>query len=175
MPLFPPSVSADYAIAYRREPPTTRSLWRATTAVAQLRDSRTEAALRSAFAREAANNLRLLHFARRADIEGWSEAAAALRELAEGSTGHALGLLELLEETGDPVSGAPMGSTDENLRGALTTEGYESSEMFPSAARVAAEEGLGEVAAWFELLAAAEAEHGRALRRALGAEGAGPG
>ena len=132
-----------------------------------LRDSRTEAGLRSAFAREAANNRRLLHFARRADIEGWSEAAAALRELAEGSTGHALGLLELLEEAGDPVSGAPIGGTDQNLRNALGTESYEHAEMFPRYARVAREEGLDEVAAWFELLAAAEGGHSRLLREAL--------
>ncbi len=132
-----------------------------------LSESRTEAGLRSAFAREAANNRRLLHFARRADIEGWSEVAAALRELAEGSTGHALGLLELLEETGDPVSGAPMGSTDENLRNALGTETYESVEMYPRYASVAREEGLTEVAAWFELLAAAESGHVRVLGRQL--------
>jgi rubrerythrin len=133
--------------------------------VGALHDSRTEAGLRTAFAREAANNRRLLHFARRADVEGWSEAAAVLRELAEGSTGHALGLLELLEETGDPVSGAPMGSTDENLRNALGTETYEHAEMFPRYARIARDEGLTEVAGWFELLAAAEAGHSRALRR----------
>jgi rubrerythrin len=133
--------------------------------VGALRESQTEAGLRTAFAREAANNRRLLHFARRADVEGWSEAAAVLRELAEGSTGHALGLLELLEETGDPVSGAPMGSTDENLRNALGTETYEHAEMFPRYARIARDEGLTEVAGWFELLAAAEAGHSRALRR----------
>jgi rubrerythrin len=135
--------------------------------VGALRESQTEAGLRTAFAREAANNRRLLHFARRADVEGWSEAAAVLRELAEGSTGHALGLLELLEETGDPVSGAPMGSTDENLRNALGTETYEHAEMFPRYARIAREEGLTEVAGWFDLLAAAEAGHSRALRRVI--------
>ena len=60
-----------------------------------------------------------------------------------------------------------MGSTDENLRNALGTETYEHAEMFPRYARIAAEEGLAEVAAWFELLAAAEAGHSRALRQAL--------
>lgn len=129
-----------------------------------LAGSRTEANLRAAFAREAANHLRLLHFARRADIEGWSEIAAALRDLAEGSTGHALGLVEVLEEVGDPVSGEPIGATDDNLRSALATEDYEHAEMYPSAARTALEEGLPEVAAWFELLAAAEAGHSQALR-----------
>jgi rubrerythrin len=143
--------------------------------VAGLRDSRTEAGLRTAFAREAAANRRLLHFARRADIEGWSEAAAMLRGLAEGSTGHALGLLELLEETGDPVSGAPMGSTDENLRNALGTETYEHAEMFPRYARIAREEGLAEVAGWFDLLAAAEGGHARALRRQMPPSGPGGG
>jgi rubrerythrin len=141
--------------------------------VGPLRDSRTEEGLRNAFAREAANNRRLLHFARRADIEGWSEAAAVLRELAEGSTGHALALLELLEEIGDPVSGAPIGGTDENLGNALGTETYEQTEMFPRYARVAREEGLDEVAAWFDLLAAAEGGHARALRGALGRSASG--
>jgi rubrerythrin len=140
-----------------------------------LRGSRTEAALGTAFARESANNRRLLHFARRADIEGWSEAAAALRDLAEGSTGHALGLLELLEESGDPVSGAPLGSTEDNLRNALGTESYEHAEMFPEAARTAREEGLAGIAAWFELLATAEFGHVRALRALLSRGGhAGP-
>jgi rubrerythrin len=141
--------------------------------VAGLRDSRTEAGLRTAFAREAAANRRLLHFARRADIEGWSDAAAVLRGLAEGSTGHALGLLELLEESGDPVSGAPMGSTDENLRNVLGTETYEHAEMFPRYARIAREEGLAEVAGWFDLLAAAEGGHARAVRRQVSSSGSG--
>jgi rubrerythrin len=133
--------------------------------VALLHGTSTEANLRAAFAREAVNHLRLLHFARRADVEGRSEAAAALRDLAEGSTSHALGLLEVLEEVGDPVSGLPLGSTVDHLRSALATEEYEHREMYPGYARVARAEGLHEVAAWFDLLATAEAGHSRALRR----------
>lgn len=132
-----------------------------------LQTSRTAANLRAAFAREAANNRRYLYFARRADAEGWSDIAAMFRDVAEGETVHALGLLEFLEVLGDPTSGHPIGDTVLNLESALLTEAREASELYPRYASQAREEGLEEIAGWFDLVANAESRHLRALQDAL--------
>jgi rubrerythrin len=123
-------------------------------------------------------NRRYLYFAQKADVEGQPDAAAIFRSTAEGETGHAFGHLEVcfamclglyiwliclssqfLEEVGDPVTGEPIGSTEENLKSAIKGETHEYSDMYPGYAKTAREEGFEEVAAWFETLAMAEKSH----------------
>jgi rubrerythrin len=123
--------------------------------VTALRGTDTEANLRAAFAGDAQADRRFVYFARRADVEGRPEAARLFRDLAAGETGHALGHLELLEEVGDPVTGLPLGDTPANLRSAHAGETHEHTELYPALARTAREEGLEEVAEWFETLASA--------------------
>lgn len=111
--------------------------------------------LKRAFAVAAQANRRYLYFARQADIEGQPEIAGLFRDTAEGETGHAHGYLDFLKEAGDPITGAPFGSTESNLRAALASELYELKEMYPTFARAARTEGFEEIAEWFETLARA--------------------
>ena len=134
--------------------------------MAELKGSRTEDNLKAAFAAESQANRRYLYFAQKADIEGYPDLSALFRSVAEGETGHAFGHFDFLAATGDPVTGEPVGSTEENLRSAIVGETYEYTEMYPGFARTARDEGFIEVAEWLETLARAEKSH--ALRFAQG-------
>lgn len=134
-----------------------------------LKGTKTEANLKEAFAGESQANRRYLYFARRADVEGYPDVAGLFRDIAEGETGHAFGHFEFLEEVGDPVTGVPVGDTSANLKSAIEGETYQYTEMYPSFARTAREEGFEEVAEWFETLARAEKSHAGHFTRGLGA------
>ncbi len=129
--------------------------------------TRTEQNLKDAFAGESQANRRYLYFAQKADIEGYNDVAAVFRSTAEGETGHAHGHLEFLEETGDPATGEPIGSTDRNLKAAIVGETHEYTDMYPGMARTARDEGLDEIADWFETLAKAEKSHAGRFQKAL--------
>jgi rubrerythrin len=124
-----------------------------------LNGTKTHENLHAAFTRESQANLRYLWFAQRADIEGYPETASLFRSVAEGETGHALGLLEYLAEVGDPASGAPVGDTEDNLKAAIAGETYDATHMYPEFAATARAEGFDDVADWFETLARAETSH----------------
>lgn len=115
--------------------------------------------LKEAFAGEAQANRRYLYFARTADIEGYPEVGGLFRDIAEAETGHAFGHLDYLKEVGDPVTGVPIGKTDQNLKSAVEGETYEFTQMYPGFAKVAREEGFDALAEWFETLAKAEKSH----------------
>ena len=87
--------------------------------------TKTETNLKDAFAGESQANRRYLYFAQKADVEGYNDVAAVFRSTAEGETGHAHGHLEYLEETGDPATGKPIGSTSNNLKAAVAGETHE--------------------------------------------------
>ncbi len=135
--------------------------------MAMLKNSRTEENLKVAFSNEAQANRRYLYFAQKADIEGHGAASAVFRLVAEGETGHAHGLLEYLEEVGDPLTGKPIGPTADNLAAAVAGETHEISDLYPGMARTAREEGFDEIAEWFETLAKAEKSHAGRFQRAL--------
>ena len=82
----------------------------------ELKGSKTEANLKEAFAGESQANRRYLYFAQKADVEGYPDVAALFRSVAEGETGHAFGHFDFLREVGDPVTGVPVGPTEDNLR-----------------------------------------------------------
>ena len=121
--------------------------------MASLQGTKTHQNLTEAFARESQANRRYLWFAQKADIEGHPEAAALFRSVAEGETGHAHGHLEYLAEVGDPASGEPIGDTAQNYKAAIASETYEFTQMYPSFAEAARDEGFDEIAEWFETLA----------------------
>jgi rubrerythrin len=135
--------------------------------VGTLKGSKTLENLRAAFAGEAQANRRYLYFARQADVEGYPDVAGLFRDTAEGEAGHANGHLDYLKEVGDPATGLPIGETARNLESAIAGETGEYSEMYPSMARTAREEGLGEIADWFETLAKAEKNHAARFRQRL--------
>ncbi len=132
-----------------------------------LKDSQTEQNLKDAFAGESQANRRYLYFAQKADIEGYNDVATVFRSTAEGETGHAHGHLEFLEETGDPATGLPIGSTGDNLKASVAGETHEYTDMYPGMARTAREEGFDEISDWFETLAKAEKSHAGRFQKAL--------
>ena len=132
-----------------------------------LKGTKTHNNLKDAFAGESQANRRYLYFAKVADIEGYPEIAGNFRETADGETGHAHGHLDYLKQSGDPATGKPIGSTDKNLAAAVAGETYEYSEMYPSMAKAAREEGFADIAEWFETLAKAEKSHAGRFQKAL--------
>ena len=132
-----------------------------------LKGTQTEANLKAAFAGESQANRRYLYFAQKADIEGYNDIATVFRSTAEGETGHAHGHLQFLEELGDPTTGDPIGTTEQNLRAAIASETEEYTDVYPEMARTAREEGFTEIAEWFETLAKAERSHAGRFQKAL--------
>ncbi len=137
------------------------------TIVPKLLNSKTHENLKEAFAGESQANRRYLYFAQKADIEGRPEVAGLFRDVAEGETGHAFGHFEFLEEVGDPVTGVPVGSTEQNLKSAIEGETYEYTQMYPGFAKTARDEGFDEIAEWFETLARAEKSHAGRFTKGL--------
>jgi rubrerythrin len=135
--------------------------------VASLSSTQTHANLMRAFARGSETNRRYLWFAQKADVDGHPEAAALFRSVAESETGHAYGHLEYLAELGDPMTGEPIGATEDNFAAAIAGETYEYTEMYPQFAETARSEGLDEVAEWFETVARAEKSHATRFRQGL--------
>ena len=132
-----------------------------------LKDSKTEQNLKDAFAGESQANRRYLYFAGKADVEGYNDVAAVFRSTAEGETGHAHGHLEYLEEVGDPATGLPIGSTEDNLKSSVAGETHEYTDMYPGMAKDARDEGFDEIADWMETLAKAERSHANLFQKAL--------
>jgi rubrerythrin len=124
-----------------------------------LKGTRTEQNLKDAFAGESRANRRYLCLARNADVEGLKDLAAVLRWTAERKIGRAQGHLDYLEEVGDPAgnpaTGKPLGPTGDILEAAIASETHEYIDMYAGMARVARQEGVDELADWFETLAKA--------------------
>ena len=118
-----------------------------------LKGTRTHDNLKNAFAGESQANRRYLYFARRADIEGYPDVGGLFRDS--------------LKEAGDPVTGLPIGSTEQNLKSAIDGETYEFTEMYPGFAKAARGEGFEEIAEWFETLAKAEKSHAGRFTKGL--------
>jgi len=79
--------------------------------------------LNAAFAGESQANRKYVAFARKADAEGYPQIARLFRAAAEAETVHALAHLRVLKG---------VGTTSENLRGAIAGEGHEFREMYPA-------------------------------------------
>ena len=124
-----------------------------------LKGTQTHDNLKAAFAGESQANRRYLYFANKADVEGQNDVAAVFRSTAEGETGHAHGHLDYLEEgadpTGDPATGKPLGPAGDILKAAIASETREYIDMYAGMARVARQEGVDDLADWFETLAKA--------------------
>ena len=133
----------------------------------ELKGSKTEQNLKDAFAGESQANRRYLYFSKIADIEGLPDVAGLFRDTADGETGHAHGHLDFLKKVGDPATGKPIGTTSLNLAAAVAGETYEYTEMYPSMAKAAREEGFEDVAEWLETLAKAEKSHAGRFQKAL--------
>src|ERR671931_1827116 len=134
---------------------------------ASLKGTKSHENLKNAFAGKPRANRRYLYFARVADIEGYPDVGGLFRDTSEAETGHAFGHLDFLKEVGDPVTDVPIGTTEKNLKSAVEGETYEYTEMYPGMAKTAREEGLAELAEWFETLAKAEKSHAGRFNKGL--------
>ncbi|MDD3642411.1 MAG: rubrerythrin family protein [Candidatus Krumholzibacteria bacterium] len=128
-----------------------------------LKGTRTEKNILTAFAGESQARNRYTYFASQAKKEGYVQISHIFEETADQEKEHAKRLFKLLEGGEVEISAAfPAGkicSTRENLLEAAGGEHYEWNEMYPGFARVAREEGFGEIAEIFEAIAVAEKQH----------------
>lgn len=134
---------------------------------ADLSASRTFENLKAAFAADCQDVERFRYFATRADLEGQLSASSLFRAAKEGQASRAQGHLDFLSAVSDPVTRLPIGSTEENLRAAISRTTYEGETMYVTFAQTAREEGFDSVAEWFEALAASERELLRHFQQAL--------
>ena len=135
--------------------------------MSELSGTNTHHNLTAAFARESQASQRYLWFAQQADIEGRPAEAALFRSVADGEIGHTHGVLEFLVDVGDPVTGEPIGDTDDNLRSAIAGELDDATRCYPEYAQAARDEGFGQIADWFDTLARAEHAQLDRFRQAL--------
>lgn len=129
----------------------------------QLKGSRTEKNILTAFAGESQARNRYSYLASKARDEGYMQMAQIFEETANQEKEHAKRLFKLLEggevEIKASFPAGVIGSTVENLKAAASGEHYEWSEMYPEFAQVAEEEGFTNIASIFRAIAVAERQH----------------
>jgi len=130
-----------------------------------LKGTQTEKNLMTAFVGESQARNRYTYFASKAKKEGYVQISAIFAETADQEKEHAKRLFKFMEGgTSQIVSNAafPFGTIDTttvNLQEGADGEHYEWTEMYPSFAKVAREEGFNEIADAFEAIAVAEKQH----------------
>ncbi|KPJ48653.1 MAG: rubrerythrin [candidate division Zixibacteria bacterium DG_27] len=129
----------------------------------KLKGTKTERNLLTAFAGESQARNRYTYFASKAKKEEFEQIAAIFRETADQEKEHAERLFKLLEGGEVEVKAAfpagVIGTTADNLKAAAGGENHEWTDMYPSFARVAREEGFKGIAKIFEAIAVAEKQH----------------
>jgi rubrerythrin len=130
-----------------------------------LKGTQTEKNLMTAFAGEAQARNRYTYFASKAKKEGYVQIADIFEETANQEKEHAKRLFKFMEggTSGINANAAfPFGTIDTtsaNLQEGADGEHYEWTEMYPTFAKVAREEGFNEIADAFEAIAVAEKQH----------------
>ena len=118
----------------------------------ELKGSKTEQNLMTAFAGESQARNKYTYYASKAKKDGFEQIAAIFEETANNEKEHAkLWFKEL--------HGGNIPSTEENLEDAANGENYEWTEMYKEFAKVAKEEGFDRIAYLFEEVAKIEKEH----------------
>ncbi len=123
-----------------------------------LKGTRTEQNLMTAFAGESQARNKYTYFASVAKKEGYEQIAAIFMETAENEKEHAKLWFKAL---------GGIGNTAENLLHAAEGENYEWTEMYDEFAKVAEEEGFLALAKQFRGVAAVEKEHEERYRKLL--------
>lgn len=134
-----------------------------------LKGSRTEKNIMSAFAGESQARNRYTYYASIADKEGFRKIRMVFEETADHEKEHAKRLFKLFEDRSYPVEINPedsafptvFGNTAQNLKSAAEGENHENQEMYPNYAKIAREEGFEDIAKTFESIAEAEKYHER--------------
>jgi rubrerythrin len=135
----------------------------------ELKGSQTEKNLMCAFAGESQARNRYTYYASAAKKEGYVQIADIFEETANQEKEHAKRLFSLMNggEIQIPASAfpaGPVGTTVENLLAAAAGEEHEWTDMYPSFAKIAREEGFVLIAAVFSAIAVAEKQHDKRYR-----------
>ena len=118
----------------------------------ELKGSKTEQNLMTAFAGESQARNKYTYYASKAKKDGYEQLAAIFEETANNEKEHAkLWFKEL--------HGGSVPSTEENLLDAAMGENYEWTEMYKEFAETAKEEGFTRLAKLFEMVGEIEKEH----------------
>ena len=136
--------------------------------MSDLKGSKTEKNLLTAFAGESQARNRYTYFASQAKREGYVQISKIFQETADQEKEHAKRFFKFLQggevEVQASFPAGVIGSTLENLQAAAAGEHYEHAEMYPSFAAVAREEGFEDVAVTFLSVAVAEKQHEKRYR-----------
>ena len=124
----------------------------------ELKGSKTEKNLRTAFAGESQARNKYTYFASVAKKEGYEQIAAIFEETANNEKEHAKMWFKALGELRD---------TARNLEAAAEGENYEWTDMYETFAKEAEEEGFTKLAAQFRGVAAIEKAHEERYRALL--------
>jgi rubrerythrin len=120
--------------------------------------SKTKENLKAAFSGESQARNKYNYFAKVARKEGYHFIAKIFDETAINEMQHAKDEFKLLKGIGD---------TKANLKEAIAGEHYETTEMYPTFAKEAEEEGNKEAAALFKQIAKVEKEHEERYKKLL--------
>lgn len=126
----------------------------------ELKGSRTEQNLMTAFAGESQARNKYTYFASKARKEGYEQIAALFEETANNEKEHAKIWFKEL-------NGGEVPTTTANLLAAAEGENYEWTDMYAEFAKVAEEEGFTRLAYLFKAVAAIEKEHEARYRKLL--------
>ena len=126
----------------------------------ELKGSKTEQNLMTAFAGESQARNKYSYYASKAKKDGYEQIAAIFEETAGNEKEHAKMWFKLLHEGSVP-------DTMTNLKDAANGENYEWTDMYAEFAKVAREEGFDKIAILFEKVAAIEKEHEERYRTLL--------
>ena len=118
----------------------------------ELKGSKTEQNLITAFTGESQARNKYTYFASKAKKEGYEQIAAIFQETADNEKEHAKMWFKLL-------NGGEIGTTAENLNAAADGENYEWTDMYAEFAKIAKEEGFDHIAYLFEEVGKIEKEH----------------
>ena len=118
----------------------------------ELKGSKTEQNLLTAFAGESQARNKYTYFASKAKKDGYEQIASIFTETAENEKEHAKIWFKLL-------NGGAVPSTEENLLAAANGENYEWTDMYENFAKTAREEGFDHIAFLFEEVGKIEREH----------------
>ena len=125
----------------------------------ELKGSRTEANLQTAFAGESMARNKYTFFASKAKKDGYVQIAKIFEETAANEKEHAKIWFKLRNGGID--------DTAANLKAAAEGENYEWTDMYATFAKEAREEGFDHIADLFEMVGAIEKEHEERYRRLL--------
>ena len=126
----------------------------------ELKGSKTEQNLMTAFAGESQARNKYTYFASKARKDGYEQIAAIFEETANNENEHAKIWFKLL-------NGGEISDTIHNLEAAAEGENYEWTDMYKEFAEVAREEGFTKIANLFEGVAKIEKEHEERYRKLL--------